>query len=81
MGPSAQGTLAPGRYADLAVLSEDYFSVDETRISEIESLLTVVNGVPVYGAGPYAELDSEPPPVSPGWSPVAIFGGYQTDER
>lgn len=52
-----RGTLEAGKWADLAVLSEDYLSVAEDRISEIESVLTIVDGRIVYANGPYAELD------------------------
>jgi hypothetical protein len=31
----------------------------------------------VYGAGPYSPLNPQMPPVSPAWSPVAVYGGYQ----
>ncbi|MET9453121.1 amidohydrolase [Streptomyces cinerochromogenes] len=72
-----KGVLRPGCYADLAVLSEDYFSVPEPDIAHIESLLTVTGGRIVYAAGEYEGLDEELPPVSPAWSPVAHFGGYQ----
>ncbi|CUW25956.1 amidohydrolase family protein [Streptomyces sp. SID7810] len=72
-----KGVLRPGCYADLAVLSEDYFTVPEPEIAHIESLLTVTGGRIVYAAGEYEGLDEELPPVSPGWSPVARFGGYQ----
>ncbi len=71
-----KGTLAPGRYADLAVLSADYYSVPEEEIRRIESVLTVVGGQIVYAAGPYAGLAPALPPPSPDWSPVARFGGY-----
>lgn len=73
-----KGVLRPGCYADLAVLSDDYFTVPEPEIAHIESLLTVTGGRIVYAAGEYEGLDEELPPVSPGWSPVAHFGGYQT---
>lgn len=72
-----KGVLRPGCYADLAVLSEDYFSVPEPDIAHIESLLTVTGGRIVYAAGEYEGLDEELPRVSPTWSPVAHFGGYQ----
>ncbi|MBB5926624.1 amidohydrolase [Streptomyces echinatus] len=72
-----KGVLRPGCYADLAVLSEDYFSVPEPDIARIESLLTVTGGRIVYAAAEYEGLDEELPPVSPAWSPVAHFGGYQ----
>ncbi|MEV5311165.1 amidohydrolase [Streptomyces sp. NPDC052610] len=72
-----KGVLRPGCYADLAVLSEDYFAVAEPDIAHIESLLTVTGGRIVYAAAEYEGLDEELPPVSPAWSPVAHFGGYQ----
>ena len=67
-----KGTLTPGRFADLAVLSEDYFAVPEGEIGSIESLLTVVDGKVVHGAGRFAALAPPLPPVSPSWSPAAF---------
>jgi predicted amidohydrolase YtcJ len=72
-----KGRLAPEQYADLAVLSDDYFSVPEDRIRQIEGVLTVTGGEVVHGAGPFEDLAPELPPVQPAWSPVARFGGYQ----
>jgi predicted amidohydrolase YtcJ len=54
-----RGRLMPGMLADLAVLSEDYFSVPISRIGQIESLLTMVGGKIVYAAGPFAGLESD----------------------
>jgi predicted amidohydrolase YtcJ len=76
-----KGRIAPNQYADFAVLSEDYFSVPEERISEIVSVLTVVDGRIVHVAEPFASAGwAAPalPPVSPAWSPVAHFGGIQS---
>lgn len=72
-----KGTIKRGQYADFVVLPQDYFTMDVEGIKRLESVLTVVNGKVVYGAGPYAPLAPQLPPVSPGWSPVAAFGGYQ----
>lgn len=72
-----KGTLAKGMYADLAVLTNDYFSVPENDISSIKSTLTITGGQVVYGAGEYAGLNPELPEVIPAWSPVKYFGGYQ----
>jgi predicted amidohydrolase YtcJ len=52
-----RGRLMPGMLADLAVLSEDYFSVPISRIGQIQSLLTVVGGKIVYAAGPFSDID------------------------
>ncbi|WP_030757190.1 amidohydrolase [Streptomyces griseus] len=75
-----KGVLRPGCYGDLAVLSDDYFTVAEQEIAGIESLLTVTGGRVVYAAAEYEGLDGELPPV-PAWSPVARFGGYQASRR
>lgn len=72
-----KGTIKRGQYADFVVLPQDYFTMDVEGIKRLESVLTVVNGKVVYGAGPYAPFAPQLPPVSPGWSPVAAFGGYQ----
>jgi predicted amidohydrolase YtcJ len=72
-----KGTVDVGKLADLAVLSADYFSVPEEEIKGIESLLTIVGGKIVYGAGEFQPLAPPPLPVSPDWSPVGVYGGYQ----
>jgi len=51
------GTLENGMLADMIVLDQDYFTVPDNAIKDIKSLLTVVDGRIVYGAGPYAGLD------------------------
>lgn len=73
----AKGVLAAGKLADFAVLSQDYFRVEADEIRQLESVMTVVGGQVVYGAGEYRPLAPELPPVSPSWSPVAHYGGYQ----
>jgi hypothetical protein len=71
-----KGNIKVGQLADLAVLSADYFSVPADDIRGITSVLTIVGGKPVYGAGDYASLAPPPPPAMPDWSPVRTFGGY-----
>jgi len=56
-----RGVLAPGRLADLAVLSKDFLSVPVKEIGDIDSLLTMVGGRIVYAAGPYEALEAPPP--------------------
>jgi len=73
-----KGAIAPDQLADLAVISGDYFSVPEEDIKSIESVLTIVGGKVVYGAGEFAELAPPPLPVAPDWSPVKTYGGYHT---
>jgi predicted amidohydrolase YtcJ len=52
-----RGRLLAGMLADLAVLSEDYFSVPLVRVAQIESLMTMVGGKIVYAAGPFSNLE------------------------
>jgi predicted amidohydrolase YtcJ len=73
----AKGLLRPGYYADLAVLSADYFAVPEDEIPAIEALLTVAGGRIVYAAGEFEGLAAPTPAVVPEWSPIAHYGGYQ----
>ncbi len=72
-----KGVLRTGYFGDLALLSEDYFTVPEPDIPHIESVLTVVGGRIVHAAAEYEGLDEELPPISPAWSPVAHHGGYR----
>jgi hypothetical protein len=71
-----KGRIAAGMLADLAVLDRDYFSVPGDEIRQITSVLTIVDGKPVYGAGDFANLAPPLPPAMPDWSPVNIYGGY-----
>jgi len=45
------GTLAPGMLADLAILSQDIFTVPLGELPKTESVLTLVGGKAVYDAG------------------------------
>lgn len=72
-----KGALTPGRFADFAVLSADYFSVVDADIPAITSLLTVLGGRVVHGAGEFAPLAPDLPAPMPDWSPAGRFGGYQ----
>ena len=51
-----KGALVPGQLADLAVLSADYFSIPEEEIKRLESVLTIVGGRIVFGAGEFGPL-------------------------
>jgi predicted amidohydrolase YtcJ len=68
-----KGTLEPGMYADLAVLSADYLSVPPEEIRRIIAIMTMVGGRVVYGEGAYADLAPPLPPASPDWSPVGAL--------
>jgi predicted amidohydrolase YtcJ len=71
-----KGALAPGQLADLAVLTEDYFTVAPEDIKGIESVMTVVGGKIVHATDEFAPQAPLPVPVLPEWSPVKVFGGY-----
>jgi hypothetical protein len=71
-----KGRLVAGQLADLSVLSADYFSIPESEIKALESVLTIVGGKPVYAAQEFRRLDPPALPILPEWSPVACFGGY-----
>ena len=72
-----KGRIAAGQYADLAVLNKDYFSVPEDDIRNIESVLTMVGGRPVWASEEFRRFDPPLPPASPDWSPVRSCCGYR----
>ncbi|MDN4055652.1 amidohydrolase [Massilia sp. YIM B02763] len=71
-----KGRIQEGMLADLAVLSADFFRVDEEAIKAIESVLTVVGGKVVFGQGPFGDYAPPAIPVLPEWSPVARVPGH-----
>jgi predicted amidohydrolase YtcJ len=73
---SKKGAIAEGQLADLAVLTADYFAIPEEQIPNLQSVLTMVGGRVVHGAGDFLKLAPPLPPASPSWSPVRAYGGY-----
>jgi hypothetical protein len=43
-----KGSLEPGKYADLAVLSADYLTCPTDRIKDLQVVMTMVGGKIVY---------------------------------
>lgn len=77
-----KGSLSLGMYADMAVLSQDYFTIAEESIKNITSMLTILGGQVVFAASEYSEWDqTKELPVSPDWSPVRHYGGYYSQHR
>lgn len=76
---NVKGRIAPGQYADLALLTDDYFMVPEEKIKQIEAVLTVVNGKVVYGANEYQTLSPKLDKAMPKWSPVNTFSDNSKD--
>jgi len=72
-----KGKISEGYFADLAILSKDYFSVPEEEIKSITSELTIVDGKVVWADKSYAQYGNPVLPVIPAWSPVKYYGGYQ----
>lgn len=48
-----RGSIEPGKLADFVVLSDDFLTVDQQRIKDIEALATYVNGRLVYRSHRY----------------------------
>lgn len=71
-----RGTLAVGKLADIVVLSSDYFTIPDEAIKNLESVLTILGGKPVYAAEDFVLLDPGVPPALPEWSPVRSYPGY-----
>jgi predicted amidohydrolase YtcJ len=71
-----KGSIEVGKFADLSVLSDDYFSIDEEKIRNIQSILTIVGGKVVYATNDFQNLAPQPLPIKPSWSPIATYGGY-----
>ncbi len=72
-----KGRIEKGMYADLAILSGDYFELPNDEIRTLTSKLTIVNGKIVYATGEYSSLDPGIESIIPTWSPVKYYGGYQ----
>jgi hypothetical protein len=71
-----KGQIKPGQYADLAVLSADYFKIPEDEIRNLVSVLTIVGGLIAHGDDEFNKLAPPLVPAMPDWSPVNHFGGY-----
>jgi predicted amidohydrolase YtcJ len=54
-----RGSLEGGKYADLAVLSDDYLTVPVEKVGDLYAVLTMVGGKAVYGEGPFAALEGK----------------------
>jgi predicted amidohydrolase YtcJ len=48
------GSFTAGKFADLAVLNQDYLTVTDQAIRKIESVLTMVGGRVVHATGAFA---------------------------
>ncbi|MET3131714.1 putative amidohydrolase YtcJ [Oxalobacteraceae bacterium GrIS 1.11] len=71
-----KGRIKEGQLADLAVLSADFFTIDEESIKALESVMTVVGGKIVFGAAEFGSFGPPALPVLPDWSPVRQVPGH-----
>jgi predicted amidohydrolase YtcJ len=65
-----RGAIVEGQLADLAVLSDDYFTVPDNEISGLSSVLTLLGGKIVHADAEYSNQAPALPPPMPDWSPV-----------
>ena len=72
-----KGAIKVGQFADVVVPNSDLFSVPESDLKDLYSVLTIVGGKVVYADADFAALSPPALPFSPDWSPVRCFGGYQ----
>lgn len=72
-----KGKIQKGFYADLAILSKDYFTVTDEEIKSISSDLTIVDGKIVWASSAFEKEAVPKLEVLPSWSPVKYYGGYQ----
>jgi hypothetical protein len=67
-----KGQIVAGQLADLALLSDDFFTVPDNEIVNIRSVLTILGGKVVHGNGSYAKLRPTcrgPCPTGRRWAP------------
>ncbi|MGJ7545223.1 amidohydrolase [Variovorax sp. LT1R16] len=76
-----KGSIATGRLADFALLSDDYFAVAEDDIKDITAVFTMVGGEVVHASGPFAAQSPTLVKPMPDWLPVNVYGGYQQRRR
>jgi predicted amidohydrolase YtcJ len=55
-----KGTLEPGKYADMVVLSDDVLAVPADGLADVHALHTIVNGEMVYEAAASAQKVAAP---------------------
>ena len=72
-----RGMVKPGYLADIVLLSQDILDVEIESIPDIRSLLTILNGKVVYGAGNFARYAPKIPGAIPHWSPVNFYSDHE----
>ena len=71
-----KGEIKENYLADFAVLSEDFLSVKDEAIKDIQSVLTVLGGEIVHGSDRFSHLAPPLPDSMPDWVPVRHYDGF-----
>jgi len=75
-----KGSFVDNQLADFAVLSQDYFNIQDEEIKNLYSVMTVVGGTIVHACEEFANHNPPLPPVSPDWSPIKYYGTYEKNK-
>ncbi|TBO44514.1 amidohydrolase [Pedobacter kyonggii] len=73
-----RGMLKKNFLADLVILNADYLGVEEEKIKDIRSVLTILDGKVIFGAREYQTIAPQVPKALPDWSPVNFYSEYQS---
>ena len=76
-----KGCIKVNMLADVAILNDDYFAIDDEYIKNIEAVLTIVDGRIVYAKDEFSSYSPPPVPVLPEWSPVKNYNGYHSSKQ
>ncbi|MBI2683172.1 MAG: amidohydrolase [Acidobacteriales bacterium] len=61
-----EGSIEPGKYADLVIVASDIFAMDPHRLASTEVLMTIVDGKTVYQSPRWANAKPKPSAKSSG---------------
>ena len=76
-----KGCIKVNMLADVAILNDDYFTIDDEYIKNIEAVLTIVDGKIVYAKDEFSSYSPPPIPILPEWSPVKNHNGYYSSRQ
>lgn len=71
-----KGSFVRDQLADFAVLSQDFFNIQDEEIKNIYSIMTVLGGEIVHASDEFSKLNPSLPTISPDWSPIKYYGTY-----
>ena len=68
-----KGRIQAGYFADIVILDNDYFNIQDEEIKTLRSKLTIVDGKIVYGDSDYRSIAPPALPAIPDWSPARFY--------